>query len=94
MIAITIFNIIAVALLGVFFARFFEPLQKPKQYFINIFSFSMILYDVLNKVLNCSKCMSFWLSLFFFRSLLAAVTVSFLAYLINHVIDRIEEWYQ
>ena len=94
MIAITIFNIIGVALLGVFIARFFEPLQKPKQKFISIFSFSMIIYNALDKLLNCSKCTSFWLSLFFFRSLLAAVTVSFLAYLINHLIDRVEEYYE
>ena len=94
MIDITIINIIGVACLGVFIAHFYKPIQSVKEWCINLFSFLPFLHQGLNTALNCSKCSGFILGIFLFWDLPAAAFTSVIGFILNHIIDRIEHWYE
>ena len=102
-----IFNIIGIAILGNMIAHWFLPIQGAKRSFIGgLSTISAFLYTLTDKVLNCSKCMSFWLyitfqvgNLFsdfilFPEILIGAALCSYIGYLINFSIDKIENWYE
>jgi len=99
-----IFNIIGIAMLGNMIAHWFLPIQRAKSTLINLTSaISVILHTLLDKVLNCSKCMSFWLYLTFqvgtlhtlsLDILIGAALCSYVGYVINFSIDKIESWYE
>lgn len=104
-----IFNIIGIAILGNMIAHWFLPIQRAKRSFIEgLSTISALLYTLSDKVLNCSKCMSFWLFLTFQVGylysdftfillpdiLIGAALCSYIGYLINFSIDKIEAWYE
>lgn len=104
-----IFNIIGIAILGNMIAHWFLPIQRAKRSFIEgLSTISALLYTLSDKVLNCSKCMSFWLFLTFQvgylfsdftfillpEILIGAALCSYIGYLINFSIDKIEAWYE
>lgn len=82
------------AIIGNLVAHWFEPIQKPKRWLIGKLSFSTHIVTLADKLFNCSKCFTLWFSMIVFKDVFAAVTASFLAYIFNHIIDRIEQWYQ
>lgn len=94
MIDINIINIVGVACLGLFIAHFYHPIQKAKEYFIRLFTFLPFLHRSMDIALNCSKCTSFLLGLLFFWDLPAAALASVIGYILNHIVDRIEHWYE
>ena len=93
MIEITIINILGVSVISNLIAHWFEPIQEAKRRFIGLFRFSAILFSVIHKTLNCSKCLSLWTGVLLFQDILAAALCSLVGFLINHLIDRIESWY-
>ena len=93
MIEVTIYNILGIAVLGNMIAHWYLPIQAGKRKFVELIPI-MIISSALDKILNCSKCTSFILGFLLFQDLLAAALASFLGFLINHIIDRVEEWYQ
>ena len=93
MIEVTIYHMLGVAVGSIFITSFYQPIQGIKNRLLdrlpdNYLGQSMLL------ILSCSKCLSFILSLIVFWSLVAAVLTSMLAYFINHLIDRVEAWYE
>lgn len=93
MIEITIYNMLSVAVGSIFITSFYTPIQNTKNRLLDKMPDNYLQQQVLI-VLNCSKCLSFIFSLIVFWSIQAAVLTSILAYFINHLIDRVEEWYQ
>lgn len=102
-----IFNIIGIAILGNMIAHWFLPIQGAKRWLIGgVFTISAFLHTQVDKALNCSKCMSFWLYITFQvgnlfsdlfllpEILISAALCSYLGYLINFSIDKIENWYE
>jgi len=99
----TIITIIGIAVVGNMAAHWFLPIQGVKSKLISILSFSNFLYTYANKLLNCSKCMSFWLAISYF-SLISVISVpdmiiysalcSYIGYLINTSINFIEAQYE
>jgi hypothetical protein len=87
-------NIIGIAILSLMFARTFEPIQKAKSWIVERFRFLPFVYDALNTLLFCPKCFGFWFYLIVFQDLIGAALCSFIAYLLNHTVDRIEEYYE
>jgi hypothetical protein len=45
-------------------------------------------------ITDCSKCVGFWLTLGITWDIYLAVIVSFVAYLVEHIIDRTQSWYE
>lgn len=94
MIEISIYNIIGLAILGNFVAHWFEPIQGAKVKLIDLFKFNATIHNSLDLALNCGKCMSFWLGLLLFQNIFIAALCSLVGFLISHLIDRIESWYE
>jgi len=88
-----ILNIVGVAILCNFFTHFFEPIQGAKNRLLNFLSF-LPLFIYVEKTLNCSKCLSFWTGLIVFQNIIIAALCSLIGYLVNHLIDRVEVWYE
>jgi len=94
MIEISIYNIIGLSVVANLIAHWFEPIQGVKGKFIDLFKFNATTHNSLDLALNCGKCMSFWLGLFFFQDIFIAALCSLIGFLINHLIDRVEHWYE
>ena len=89
----TIYYGFGVAVLSIFITGFYTPLQPFKDRLLdklpdNYFGQSC------RTVFNCSKCFSFLFSLLLFWDVLAAALISLTAYFLNHLIDRVEAWYE
>ena len=91
MIDINIVNILGIAVIANMIAHWFLPIQRVKNKLANFLS-SFLPY--VGKALGCSKCLSLWIGLLVFQDLLTAALTSLIGYLINHLIDRVEEWYK
>ena len=91
MIEVNLFNIIGIGYLANMIAYDFTPIQPAKRYLISKLPFISSLVD---KVLNCSKCIGFWFGLGFFQNIFHAAVAGLTAFLINHLLDRIKLWYQ
>ena len=93
MIDINIYNIIGIGVLGNLIAYDFQPIQATKQKFIKLFSFFTFFSQQLDILLNCSKCLSFWLALFLYQDLPLGALGGFVGFLINYINDKIKFWY-
>jgi len=82
-----------VAVLSIFITGFYTPLQPFKDWLLDKLP-NNSLFNSFIIVMNCSKCFSLILSLLLFWDILAACLISLTAYFINHLIDRVEAWYQ
>lgn len=91
MIDINLFNLIGIGYLGNMIAYDFTPIQPAKRKFIAFFPF---ISSILDKLLNCSKCISFWSGFIIFQDLFYAAAAGLTGYLINYVMDRVKEWYE
>jgi hypothetical protein len=95
MIELTFFNLLGVTILSTMIAYSFEPIQTGKRKFINLLlKKPNSLTKALSKLLSCGRCMSFWISLFLFSSIMAAAIAGLLGFLIQHLEDRINYWYE
>ena len=89
-------EILGVAILALMFTRTFEPIQKAKGWLLDRFVFLPFIHDHLSTVLYCAKCFSFWVYLLIISpqfDIINAALCSFCAYLLNHLVDRIESYY-
>lgn len=91
MIDINLFNIIGIAYLGNMIAYDFTPLQAGKRKFIVCLPF---ISSYVDKLLNCSKCVSFWLGFILYQNIIYAAVAGLMGYIINFVIDKIKTWYE
>jgi len=89
-----ILNIIGIAVIGNMIAYWFLPIQSTKRRFIDLFSKIGSFHSVLDKALNCSKCMSFWVYLIIYHNVIGAALCAFIGYVINFTIDKIQSWYE
>lgn len=87
-------NILGIAVLGNMIAYWFQPIQSAKRWFINLSTFLPFVHRNIDKALNCSKCMSFWVYLIIDQNIPAAALCAFIGFLINFAIDKIEHWYE
>ena len=94
MIEITIYNIVGLAVLGNLIAHWFEPIQGVKVKLIDLFRFNATIHNSLDLALNCGKCLSLWLGIAIFQDIFIAALCSLVGFVINHLIDRIEAWYE
>ena len=93
MIEVTIYHIMGIAVGSIFITSFYTPIQGIKNRLLdklpdNLFGRSC------QTILSCAKCFGLVFSLFMFWDVIAAVLTSLLAYFINHLIDRVESWYE
>lgn len=93
MIEVTIYNILGIAVGSIFITSFYTPIQGIKNRLLDKLP-DNTLGRSCQTILSCPKCLGFIFSLFMFWDVIAAVLTSMLAYFINHLIDRVEEWYQ
>jgi hypothetical protein len=82
-----------VAVLSIFITGFYTPLQPFKDSLLDRLPDNYIGTSC-RTAFNCAKCMSFIFSLILFWDVLASCLISLTAYFINHLIDRVEAWYQ
>tara|TARA_R110000803_G_scaffold33722_4_gene73781 strand:+ start:3310 stop:3582 length:273 start_codon:yes stop_codon:yes gene_type:complete len=88
-------EIVGISILSLMFTRTFEPLKKAKGWLLDRFVFLPFIHDHLSTVLYCAKCFSFWAYLIISQGdIINAALCSFIAYLLNHLIDRVESWYE
>ena len=90
MIEINLFNLIGIGYVGNMIAYDFTPLQPAKRKFIDFLPF---ISSHVDKLLNCSKCISFWLGFMIYQSVIYAAAAGLTGFLINYVMDRIKHWY-
>lgn len=91
MIDINLFNIIGIAYVGNMIAYDFTPIQPAKQKLISILP---LISSHMDTLLNCSKCISFWLGFIIYQNILYAAVAGLTGFFINYFIDRVKVWYQ
>ena len=89
-----IIKILGLAVISNLFAHWFRPIQGPKNWILNRIFPNTLFGKLVQELGNCSKCVGLWFSFVVLQDILAASLVSFIAYIFNHIIDRVEEWYQ
>ena len=93
MIEVTIYNMIGVVLGSIFFTHFYTPIQPIKNRLLDKLPDTW-LGNSCHTIFTCPKCLSFIISIIIFWDLIAAFLCSIVAYFINHLIDRVEQWYE
>jgi len=91
MIDINLFNLIGIAYLGNMIAYDFTPIQPAKQKFISLLP--LFISSQMDKLLNCSKCVSFWFGLVLYTDLIHGAVAGLTGYVINYLLDRIKQYY-
>ena len=94
MLEVNLINVLGVAVLSVMLAFWYQPIQKAKGRLIRVFSFFPSFSFFLDKIFNCTKCSSFIIGVLLFWNLPAAALCSFVGYLVGHIIDRVEQYYE
>jgi len=92
-IEVTIYNMISVAIGAVFISSFYQPIQPLKNWLLDKLPDNTVGRSFLY-AFSCPRCLAFNFSLIVFIDLQAALLTCIIAYLLNHLIDRVEEWYQ
>jgi len=90
MIEFSLINMLGIAIISNMWTHWFTPIQNIKNKIGDFLSRSLA---IVSPFFSCSKCVGFWSGLLFFHSLPEAALTSFIAFLINHIIDRVESWY-
>ena len=90
-----LFEIIALAIFANWVTHWFTPLNFFREVLVEWWTRvtikkEMFAFQRLAVVVTCPKCFSFWFTLFYKQDFWLALIVSFVAYLINFVIERIE----
>lgn len=91
----SLFEIVALAIFANWITGWFTPLNYFREVFTNVWTRVTIksgFYSLqrLAVVLSCPKCFSFWFTLIYKQDFWLALIVSFVAYIINHLIERVE----
>jgi len=81
-------EILGLAVIAVLITSWYEPVQGIKNRILQKLNVGWI-----TKIFTCPKCMGLILGTIVTQNLYYGVIISFVAYIINHTIDRIEEWY-
>jgi len=91
-----ILYIIGIAVMGNMIAYWFLPIQPAKRWLIEkTKTLSSTLHVGIDNAFNCSKCMSFWLFIAISQGdIIGAALCSFVGYMINHIIDKTQAWYE
>ena len=92
MIEFTLISLIGVSYLGIMIAYDFTPIQSAKQKFIKVYP--NFISSHLDTLLNCPKCVSFWLGLALYTDLIHAAVAGLTGHLLSHLLDRIKVWYE
>ena len=88
---IDMYQILAAGVLVNFLSHWFGPVQWVKEKT----RIAWLLEKVFRyPIMDCSKCLGFWITLAITWNPLSAALVSFTAYVIEHIIDRIQAWYE
>ena len=93
MIEVTIYHIMGIAVGSIFITSFYTPIQGIKNRLLDKLPDTSIGQSC-QTILSCPKCLGFIFSLIIFWDIIAALLTSLLAYFINHLIDRVEAWYE
>jgi hypothetical protein len=88
---IDLFNLIGLAYLSNMVVSEFKPIQPAKE---KVVEFLYTHLPPLSILLTCSKCLAFWLGLFIYVDIFHAALAGFFGYLVKHLIDRINFWYE
>jgi hypothetical protein len=89
----TIYKILGIAILAIFFAYWFTPIQRSKEKILSLLPQGFITNHI-STLLNCSRCLAFWVYLAIYHNAYQAAIASVLAYFITHLITKTEAWYE
>ena len=78
-------EILALAIISVLVAEWFQPIQDIKDHF------AVYSWPIFGKVLYCPKCFGLWFGFIITQNLYTAVIISLLAYTISYLIDKMEK---
>lgn len=81
-------EILGLAIIAVLITSWYEPIQGIKNRILQRINVGWI-----TKIFTCPKCMGLILGTIVTQNIYTGVIISLTAYVINHTIDRIEEWY-
>lgn len=81
-------EILGLAIIAVLITSWYEPIQGIKNRILQRINVGWI-----TKIFTCPKCMGLILGTIVTQNIYTGVIISLTAFVINHTIDRIEEWY-
>ena len=90
MIEINLLNILGVSILGTMIAFWYQPIQGAKDRLLSFLPFT----SLTTEVFNCGKCSSFIFGLLFFWDIFAACLCAFIGFVIQFIIQYINNWYE
>lgn len=89
-----IYLIVGWAVLADMVAIRFEPLQPVKNKLLRYFEVFHFISSSLNKLLTCSRCLAFWVVTSVYLDIVMGALAGLVGFLINHLHDRINAWYE
>lgn len=90
---INLFSLIGIGYFANMIAYDFTPIQPAKQKLVEFLT-HLPFISIFGKLLECSKCLAFWLGLFIYVDIFHAALAGLVGFLINHLIDRVNYWYE
>jgi len=81
-------EILGLAIIAVLITSWYSPIQPAKNYILQ-----KINVGWLTTIFTCPKCFGLILGVIVTLSIYTGVIISLTAYIIKHLIDRIESWY-
>ena len=82
-------EILGLAIIAVLITSWYEPIQGIKNRILQRINVGWI-----TKIFTCPKCMGLILGTIVTQNIYTGVIISLTAYVVNHTIDRIENWYE
>lgn len=90
-----IVNMVGTAILANFITFWFEPIQPIKNKLLNVIVSSRLAgIRVFGSLLDCGRCLAFWVYLIIDQNIFTAAITSVLAFLFTFMIDKIQDWYE
>lgn len=68
-------------------AQGFGPLQDLKDYIYNKFKKKPKWFEYLFQMLNCPKCLSFWIGIIYFQAIIPALLTSLTAAILQKILE-------
>ena len=81
-------ELVGLAVLVVMWTSWFGPAQAFKEVILKLDNIRF------GWVLSCPKCMGFWVGLVYYQDFFKAAITALLAFIISHIIDRIDYFYE
>lgn len=82
-------EILGLAIIAVLITSWYSPIQSTKNRILD-----WINVRAVSTIFTCSKCMGLILGLIITHNIYSAAIISLVAYIIKHIIDQIEAWYE